>query len=208
MIKLGDQISKLRNIKRISQSDLAEHLKVTRQAVSNWERNKTYPDIEVIKKISEYFDVTLDNLLLGIEESKNTKKLNMILLFNLLLLICHIVCAILEIISFIALFVVPILVVFIAIIIHYVFKNSLKTGDFSIIAGYDKHKDDDVKVRRQLENIELLILIISLLCNLLFFTTYVVRNALVMPITLIILALFIIGFVISIFTIQIKEKTR
>ena len=47
----------------MSQKDLAEYLSVTPQAVSKWERNKSYPDLDMLVKLSGFFQVTADELL-------------------------------------------------------------------------------------------------------------------------------------------------
>ncbi|MGT2938078.1 helix-turn-helix domain-containing protein, partial [Streptococcus caprae] len=54
------------------QEELAEKLYVSRQTISNWERGKTYPDINSLLLIATYFDVSLDNLIKGdVEEMKH-----------------------------------------------------------------------------------------------------------------------------------------
>ena len=67
---LGEKIYKLRNDKGFSQGDLAEKLDVSRQSVSKWENNSAVPDIEKLIKLSEIFNITLDELV------KNEKKEN------------------------------------------------------------------------------------------------------------------------------------
>nr|WP_210729472.1 helix-turn-helix transcriptional regulator [Streptococcus ovuberis] len=56
---------KLRKERGLSQEDLAEKLYVSRQTISNWERGKTYPDINSLLLMATYFDVSLDNLIKG-----------------------------------------------------------------------------------------------------------------------------------------------
>ena len=55
----------LRHKSGMSQEDFAEKINVSRQAVSKWERNEAYPDIENLLAISELFGVTLDTLITG-----------------------------------------------------------------------------------------------------------------------------------------------
>lgn len=62
-MKIGNKILNIRNEKNMTQSEFAELFSVSRQAVSNWENNKSYPDLETIIKISEKFDIPLDQLL-------------------------------------------------------------------------------------------------------------------------------------------------
>lgn len=48
---IGNAIFKVRKERSLSQTDMANDLGVSRQAVSNWERGKTYPDVETLNKI-------------------------------------------------------------------------------------------------------------------------------------------------------------
>lgn len=62
-ITVGRRISMLRKEKGITQEGLAEKLGVSPQAVSKWENDVSYPDIQLLPKISEIFEVTVDDLL-------------------------------------------------------------------------------------------------------------------------------------------------
>lgn len=62
-IKIGINIKTLRQANGLSQCDLAEAFSVTPQAVSKWERNKSYPDITMLPTIASYFGVSIDSLL-------------------------------------------------------------------------------------------------------------------------------------------------
>ena len=62
-MELGKNIVKLRKDNNLTQDELAEKLFVTRQTVSNWETGKNYPDLETIVKISDEFNIPLDELL-------------------------------------------------------------------------------------------------------------------------------------------------
>ena len=64
-MNLGSQIKKYRSELSISQDELAEKLFVSRQSVSNWENDKTYPDIKSLLLLSEVFQVSLDQLVKG-----------------------------------------------------------------------------------------------------------------------------------------------
>ena len=66
-MNLANRIQTLRKTKGISQEELADRLGVSRQAVSKWESEQSSPDLERIILMSEYFDVTTDYLLKGIE---------------------------------------------------------------------------------------------------------------------------------------------
>ena len=58
-----DIIYELRTKKGLSQEELAEKIFVTRQAVSRWETGETIPNIDTLKLISKFFDVSINTLL-------------------------------------------------------------------------------------------------------------------------------------------------
>ena len=62
-MNIGEKIIKLRKSRNISQEKLSEMIGVTRQTLSNWESNITSPDLKQTKKISEIFNVSLDELI-------------------------------------------------------------------------------------------------------------------------------------------------
>lgn len=64
---LADRIQSLRKAKGISQEELAEKIGVSRQAISKWESEQSNPDLSKIIVLSDYFEVTTDYLLKGIE---------------------------------------------------------------------------------------------------------------------------------------------
>ena len=66
-MNIADRIQSLRKSKGISQEQLADVVGVSRQAVSKWESEQTIPDLEKIILMSEYFEVTTDYILKGIE---------------------------------------------------------------------------------------------------------------------------------------------
>lgn len=73
-MNIADRIQSLRKIKGISQEELADQIGVTRQAVSKWESEQSIPDMEKVILLSDYFEVTTDYLLKGIESPKENKK--------------------------------------------------------------------------------------------------------------------------------------
>lgn len=64
-MNLGSQIKKYRGEFSMSQDELAEKIFVSRQSISNWENDKTYPDIKSLLLLSEVFQVSLDQLIKG-----------------------------------------------------------------------------------------------------------------------------------------------
>lgn len=66
-MNISDRIQSLRKAKGITQEQLADAVGVSRQAVSKWEAEQSVPDLERVVAMAEYFDVTIDYLLRGIE---------------------------------------------------------------------------------------------------------------------------------------------
>ena len=59
---LGQRIQKGRKEAGLSQEELAEQLGVSRQAVSRWENDNGYPEMEKIIRLSQIYQVSLDYL--------------------------------------------------------------------------------------------------------------------------------------------------
>ena len=66
---LNEQIRELRNIRGISQIQLANKLGVTKQSVSNWENDNILPSIEMLVQIANFFKVSTDYLL-GLDKKR------------------------------------------------------------------------------------------------------------------------------------------
>ena len=64
-LKIGMRVKELRKKKDVTQEQLANALGVTNQAISRWESEAGYPDIEYIAQIAKFFEVTADYLLTG-----------------------------------------------------------------------------------------------------------------------------------------------
>lgn len=69
-MEIGSKLKNARNSNGLTQEQAAEALGVSRQTISNWENNKSYPDIMSVIKMSDIYSVSLDHLLKE-EESMN-----------------------------------------------------------------------------------------------------------------------------------------
>lgn len=64
-MEFHEKLQELRKNRGLTQEELAEVLYVSRTAISKWESGKGYPSIDSLKGISNYFSVTIDDLLSG-----------------------------------------------------------------------------------------------------------------------------------------------
>lgn len=64
-MELSKRIKELRTEKGWSQEVLAERIYVSRQTISNWETEKSYPDVQSLLILSNIFGVSLDDLIKG-----------------------------------------------------------------------------------------------------------------------------------------------
>ena len=62
-MNIGAKIIEIRKQRNMTQEDFAKIFHVTRQTVSNWENEKSYPDLQTLVQISNEFDVSLDTML-------------------------------------------------------------------------------------------------------------------------------------------------
>jgi transcriptional regulator with XRE-family HTH domain len=95
MNDLGEKLKVSRIEKSLTQLQVSESLNVSRQAVSNWETNKNYPDIVSIVLLSQLYNISLDELLKGEKGmvKKMKKDLDKINSLDMLVLIMMLVLA-------------------------------------------------------------------------------------------------------------------
>ncbi|GAA0127126.1 MULTISPECIES: helix-turn-helix domain-containing protein [Clostridium] len=97
-MEVGSKLKKARIDSGLTQEKVAEEIQVSRQTISNWENEKSYPDIISVIKLSDLYSISLDELLKGdsnmmkhLEEStdvvSSNKKLLMAIGLNGVLLI-------------------------------------------------------------------------------------------------------------------------
>lgn len=72
---VGDKLSKLRKENNYTQEQLADILGVSRQAISKWESNITYPETDKLIRMSELFSCSLDYLLKDTEETDSRNQI-------------------------------------------------------------------------------------------------------------------------------------
>lgn len=82
MEKFAEQLVSLRKQAGMSQEDLAEKLQLTRQTISKWETGASTPDLDLLVRLAEVFDISVD-CLLGIKkpDKKSAKKTSFLSIF-------------------------------------------------------------------------------------------------------------------------------
>ena len=157
IMDIGKRIREYRKIYNLSQEQLADKIFVSRQTVSNWENNKTYPDIQIIVSLSILFNVSLDELIredleemkMKISNNKATKRANI----YSLIMICSTILASLSIGLVVALpeskfiWIVPVTLFLPALWSSFVLEkfkrnNDLKT--YKEILAFSQNKDVEV----------------------------------------------------------------
>ena len=75
-MSLNKRLRDQRLLVGLSQSNVAEKLNISRQAISQWENGKSYPDIDNLNQLSEIYHISLDELISGIDniEEANSSK--------------------------------------------------------------------------------------------------------------------------------------
>ena len=97
-MEIGVKLKEARLRAKMTQENVAEELQVTRQTISNWENEKSFPDIVSVIKLSSLYNISLDKLLKGDEEMiahlekstntvKSNQKLILAIIMNVIMLI-------------------------------------------------------------------------------------------------------------------------
>lgn len=72
----GDKLKELRKEQNLTQEEIGELCEVGKTTISNWENNITQPPFEIVKRLAQYFGVTIDYLLnFTQEDADNMEKL-------------------------------------------------------------------------------------------------------------------------------------
>ena len=96
-MEFNEKLQELRKNKGLTQEELAEILYVSRTAVSKWESGRGYPNIDSLKEISKFFEVSIDDLLSGEKLLSIAEKENKSNIRN----ICDLLFGIVDLFSFI-----------------------------------------------------------------------------------------------------------
>ena len=94
-MEIGRKLKEARQMRGLTQENVAEKLNVSRQTISNWETEKFYPDMLYVLQLRDLYQVSLDELLKGdermiqhLEDSTNVVKSNQKILLAFICNIC------------------------------------------------------------------------------------------------------------------------
>ena len=73
-MNFNEKLINLRKTKGLSQEELGEELKVSRQTISKWESAQSYPDFQRLVLLSDYFGLTLDELVRDLDVQEVREK--------------------------------------------------------------------------------------------------------------------------------------
>lgn len=94
-MNFSKQLKKYWELKNFSQEELAEKIYVTRQTISKWENDKSYPDIHNLIALSLLFDISLDELIkVDVEKMEQERNLKTITTYSWCMLIFIVIGAI------------------------------------------------------------------------------------------------------------------
>lgn len=163
-MELGKHIKKYRQEAQLSQEELAFRVYVSRQTISNWENDKSYPDVNSLVLLSEIFQVSLDKLIKGdidimkeVIKKEEVKKMNHYgNIYTILFIITIILAVPLVIIMWFGLWgVIPWGIIF-ALTMYYAFKvekvkkdNNVQTYK-EVVAFSEGKLLDDIQKQREI----------------------------------------------------------
>ena len=207
----GANLSDLRNHAGLSQSALAEQLGVSRQAVSNWERNLSEPDIASIERIAEALNVSVSALIDGPAEMKAGAgvKINPIfMIVSILLAAVHVALGIRGLVNLFAAMCLPVMCAFLTTTIYVAFTMMFRSGRYDMLAGFDPKKDSVKATQLQMRWIALLTGLSSILSEVLFTLVYFTQREEQMDVTTIMLFSYYAAVLISCVAVNQKIKSR
>ncbi len=74
MNTVSENLKRIRQERNLTQQQMADKLYVTQQAVSNWEKGKTMPTVDMLVDIATKLNVEIDQLLYAVDEKKEKQK--------------------------------------------------------------------------------------------------------------------------------------
>lgn len=207
----GSNLSALRRCAGLSQEALADQLGVSRQAVSNWERNLSEPDIGTIMKISELLHVSVSDLMgspTGGGTSDAPKIKPLLTIISIVLAAVHFALGVCGLVNIAAVIFLPVMCAFIQSTIYTAFTMMNKSGCYDMLAGFDAKKDSLHATQLQMYWAALLSGLTSILFELIFVLIYFVPAEQQMNDTTIMIFSYYAAEIICFITISLKIRSR
>lgn len=203
----GENLARIRTEKGLSQSALGDMLHVSRQAVSNWERGKSLPDLEMLTLIASALGVSSAELL----QEKQGDGLGISLwplLINLAAAAIHTVLAACGLVSFAAVTIVPWMCLIMMLIVALSFRAMFKSGNYDMLSGFNPKKDSVPKTRLQMYWLHLLLGLLSVSFQLVFAGLYFIERAEQLDTAHVLTWCYIGAFLVTTLAVNFKIKTR
>lgn len=77
METVGERLRHLRNSKKLKQEELAKIISISKSAIGMYERNEREPSFEIVEKLANFFNVSIDYLLTGKNKKTDTNNSNL-----------------------------------------------------------------------------------------------------------------------------------
>lgn len=163
--------------------------------------------------ISKAFEVDLSTIVNGESaEQEKGKKTNLyqtvLLIAAIALMTVHFVLAFFEKIGLFPVVLIPGVLVALSVLVHFIFRHVTAQNDYSIIAGFDKKKDNIEIVKKQLATIDLLNLAIVVFFNALFFAMHAGPREGQLVSSIFLLGAYFLTFIIIVVGVNLKIKSR
>ena len=207
----GPNLSALRKRTGLSQEALADQLGISRQAVSNWERNLSEPDIGTIMKISELLHVSVSDLMggpTGGGTSDAPKIKPLLTVISIVLAAVHFALGVCGLVNIAAVMSLPVMCAFIQSIIYIAFTMMNKSDHYDMLAGFDAKKDSIHATQLQMYWTALLSGLTSILFELIFVLIYFMPAGQQMDGTVITIFSYYAVEAICFMTIRLKLRSR
>ena len=208
----GSNLSALRKKAGVSQETLADQLGVSRQAVSNWERDLSEPDIGTINKISELLHVPVSDLMgspaSGGTNGETLKIRPALTVISVALAAVHLALGIRGYVNIAAVVFLPVMCAFIQSTIYIAFTMMIKSNHYDMLAGFDPQKDSIHRTQLQMHWIAVLSGLTSVLFELIFVPVYFVPAQQQMNITTVMIFSYFAAIMICAITVNVKIKSR
>lgn len=186
----GANLSVLRYRAGLSQQGLAERLGVSRQAVSNWERGLSEPDIGSINRMAELLNVPVSELMdgpAGKQTGAGSKISPIFMIVSVLLAVVHTALGICGLVNIFAAVFLPVMCAFITATVYIAFTMMFKSNRYDMLAGFNPKKDSVKTVQLQMHWVVILTGLSSILFKVLFTLAYFTRQEKQMGVTMVML---------------------